>query len=696
MPNTIAGRKRKVGDFEGAISGDRYAHLTTRGCSTNPSETRETRSLKVYSSLCRRCARLDLDKILSRPHKTASDHLVVNLGPVSTWSIDSCSFCILLYSLLPPDFLQPSVKPSLFSYSSNRISDLGWKSINKNLLRISGSSEYIVPQAVDAKGPIRMLEQDSIDFDVLKNWISICRDLHTKVCAVEASSPVPFLKMIDCETRKIIPATNDHYVALSYVWGQISSPSSLDPECLPEDLPRTIEDSITVTRKLGFRYLWIDRYCINQQLQEEVNEQVQKMDLIYQNAQVTIIACAGEDPKYGLPGMGYRKRHPQACATVGKHLMVSALSDPREFIEASKWSTRAWTYQEALLSRRRLVFTDQQVYYECHGMYCCEAMDFPLLDLHTKDRQSFKKVFCQGERIGIFPKGVGRSPWEVVERIEQYSRLSLNLKEPSDILKGILGILNAFERSTFRIHHYAGVPLLPSCPKMVEFLSDNWTSAMSFFSGLCWTLERPSSRRAGFPSWSWTGWNVPVKWGYENYQWQYIRVDNNVQVGVELANRRILDWELFRQLQATPKSALGLTNFIHISAWTSSLRILRHRSWQDPDEYEAKIKLEDGGYILWRFKSTTNIPFLPNQLATGIHLAHESRADGYWAAMGPALMVVGHVGSVTERIGFGWVDQVCYKEFDKSGDSINRRGLMNPNYLPPLRLVKSWQRIRLG
>ncbi|CZR67558.1 uncharacterized protein PAC_17457 [Phialocephala subalpina] len=506
--------------------------------------------------------------------------------------------------------------------------------------------------------------------------------------------------MIDCETRKIVPASNNPYIALSYVWGQISSPSSSSLEFLPEDLPHTIEDSITVTLRLGLRYLWIDRFCINQQLQEEVTQQVEKMDLIYQNAQVTIIACAGEDPTYGLPGIGYRKRHPQACENVGKHLMVSALRDPREFIENSTWSTRAWTYQEALLSKRRLVFTDQQVYYECHGMYCCEAMDFPLLDLHTKDQQKFKKDVCRGEGIGVFPKGVGRSPWEVVERIEEYSRLGLNLTNPTDILKGILGILNAFERSTFNIHHYEGVPLLPSCPKTVEFPSDNWTSIKGFFSGLCWTSERPSLRRVGFPSWSWTGWNAPVEWGFGNYRWPYIRVDNNVEVGVELADGRILDLEVFYRLQDTPKSALVSTNFIHISAWTSPLRILRRKSRHPPDEYRAKIKLEDGGYIYWSFKSTTNIPFLPNQLATGIYLTHEASAVDKvkFTPVGPALMVVGQVGGITERIGFGWVDQFHYVEFDKRGDPVDREGLIavDPDYLPPFRLVKSWQRIRLG
>jgi hypothetical protein len=97
-------------------------------------------------------------------------------------------------------------------------------------------------------------------------------------------------------------------------------------------------------------------------------------------------------------------------------------------------------------------------------------------------------------------------------------------------------------------------------------------------------------------------------------------------VGVELADRRILDLERFYRLQDTPHSALVSTNFIHISAWTSPLRILRRKSWHPQDEYEAKIRLEKGGYIYWRFKSTTNIPFLPNQIATGINLAHETEA----------------------------------------------------------------------
>jgi hypothetical protein len=130
-------------------------------------------------------------------------------------------------------------------------------------------------------------------------------------------------------------------------------------------------------------------------------------------------------------------------------------------------------------------------------MGCIVAKQWMFLcSVYTPKMAKTSKVFCRGEGIGIFPKGVGRSPCKVVERIEKY--LTLNLTKPSDILKGVLSILNTFKRIAFKIRHYAGVPLLPPRPKMVEFPSDNWTLAMGFFSGLCWTLEKPSCRRAGF------------------------------------------------------------------------------------------------------------------------------------------------------------------------------------------------------
>jgi hypothetical protein len=57
------------------------------------------------------------------------------------------------------------------------------------------------------------------------------------------------------------------YIVPSYVCGQqgmgLDSPGSVG---VPRHrfIPRTIADTLTVTRKLGYKSLWVDRYCIDQ------------------------------------------------------------------------------------------------------------------------------------------------------------------------------------------------------------------------------------------------------------------------------------------------------------------------------------------------------------------------------------------------------------------------------------------------
>jgi NADH:ubiquinone oxidoreductase subunit 4 (subunit M) len=73
---------------------------------------------------------------------------------------------------------------------------------------------------------------------------------------------------------------------------------------MPSQLPNTIKDAIAVTQQLGFRYLWIDRYCIDQQNQTHAMQQIEQMGSIYKYSEITIIAACGIDPSYGLPGIG--------------------------------------------------------------------------------------------------------------------------------------------------------------------------------------------------------------------------------------------------------------------------------------------------------------------------------------------------------------------------------------------------------
>ena len=156
--------------------------------------------------------------------------------------------------------------------------------------------------------------------------------------------------------------------------------------------PPTILDAMSVTVKLGFRYLWIDRYVSLDQKRNFVDAQGHNSALIkktlptnrrrfsrwtaYTPMHLSLsIAAAGKDPHYGLPGVSKTFRVPQKSIIVGDIELLQIFPHPSTELYASKWATRAWTYQEAYLSRRRLIFSDHQVFYLCNRMLCVESLD---------------------------------------------------------------------------------------------------------------------------------------------------------------------------------------------------------------------------------------------------------------------------------------------------------------------------------
>ena len=67
----------------------------------------------------------------------------------------------------------------------------------------------------------------------------------------------------------------------------------------------------------------------------------------------------------------------------GRTVLISTLEDPRITIRNFKWAARGWTNQEGVLSNRWLVFTEEQVYWECHGMAIKDSLELPLVNLSS-------------------------------------------------------------------------------------------------------------------------------------------------------------------------------------------------------------------------------------------------------------------------------------------------------------------------
>ncbi|KAF2136559.1 uncharacterized protein K452DRAFT_258887, partial [Aplosporella prunicola CBS 121167] len=132
------------------------------------------------------------------------------------------------------------------------------------------------------------------------------------------------------------------YAALSYCWG---IPSGSNPhlkmlssnyekhQCgIPIDkMPKTLSDAVSVTRALGFQYLWIDALCIIQDNKADWEQEAVNMGQVYRGAAVTIVAAA---------------------ATTSNEGFLS-------------WNSRAWTFQEQHLSTRALYFGTHVTHFQC-------------------------------------------------------------------------------------------------------------------------------------------------------------------------------------------------------------------------------------------------------------------------------------------------------------------------------------------
>jgi hypothetical protein len=250
-----------------------------------------------------------------------------------------------------------------------------------------------------------LLDLKNFDVQAANHWISYLQSNHQATYQLTSLPRMQSFQVIDCKTKTVIKAPPQcSYVALSYVWGEYST---TDRSSSLSCAPKLILDSIEITQKLKSRYLWVDRYCINQSDTTEKHEQICQMDMIYASAQVTIIAAGSEDPSRGLHGVRGTLRIPRPTLRLGDHLIVSSPMDPFAYIQESKWSTRGWTYQKGLLSTCRLIFAEDQVRFECNSMHCSEAIHLPLDEMH--DTRTGKMDFYAP--AGAFPfKDIGNHP----------------------------------------------------------------------------------------------------------------------------------------------------------------------------------------------------------------------------------------------------------------------------------------------
>jgi hypothetical protein len=330
----------------------------------------------------------------------------------------------------------------------------------------------------------------TVNYDILRRRLEACRSGKGGhwICSLSQRRALPpqALRVIDCESRELVELSSKEsgYVTLSYVWGQVTGELPLVLQKLPDEVPKVVSDAILVVLGLGFRYLWIDRYCIPQA------DEAEKTRLV-----------AGDGPDHGLPGVSTTERSELRTLQVGSCSLVYA-KRPAEIVQSSKWATRGWTYQEGALAIRRLVFASEQVYFQCQVSHSLEISPLPYEDkyyeTHPFNLVDYQQSFSLEQKSGAFANG-GDS--KLHRHFEDFFERDLTFE--GDVLKAMAGFS--------RPNSFMGLPILTrqSFESSVEPPNDMERFSMenlAFAIALSWNIQCAVVRREGFPTWTWAGW----------------------------------------------------------------------------------------------------------------------------------------------------------------------------------------------
>lgn len=166
-------------------------------------------------------------------------------------------------------------------------------------------------------------------------------------------------------------------------------------------LTLTIREAITITRRSGLRYIWIDSLCIIQDSDDDKKVELGKMAEIYENAHLTIIAASAKEANDGFldirPTPEILVKTP--VGTYDPSLGTILLRRHRDVCLADdsldQTETRAWCFQESILGPRCLVYSSLNLHWGCH-------------DVPYADRDQVARDY--GNAYGIVNRKVGNLP----------------------------------------------------------------------------------------------------------------------------------------------------------------------------------------------------------------------------------------------------------------------------------------------
>ncbi|KAK8191028.1 heterokaryon incompatibility protein-domain-containing protein [Phyllosticta capitalensis] len=315
-----------------------------------------------------------------------------------------------------------------------------------------------------------------------------------------------------------IPQENLDYAALSYCWG------GYEPECMTtpkmmnqnlrriswESMPQTFRDTVTFTRGLGLKYLWIDSICIIQDKDQDDGgddwrREAGRMFGVYKNAKVTFAALFGENSTTGLRDTQFEQqtrvaaklRLDQSTYSLCVRRCHYLWNGMRGSIGIGRFPllTRAWTYQERMMSPRKLFFTEDEIIYQCACGATCEC-GRAIESIESSAQEAVLRRISQGQ-LQYADRKIQKAWIDVV-----FNYSGLNLSQPKDRLAALGAIAEMFHRQRPESAYLAGL-WSDSLHQDLTWYRDRFVEIRSNFRG---QPDRPFN----LPTWSWASLRCQV------------------------------------------------------------------------------------------------------------------------------------------------------------------------------------------
>ncbi|KAH0565586.1 hypothetical protein GP486_001019 [Trichoglossum hirsutum] len=581
-------------------------------------------------AICPRCESLDLIRFFETqpPWETQSEFtdkfdekkdFIRNLGQTGSiqfWA--DCSVCCCLFAITPqpssvdqkifliPDWTISRVSgelgvvtmdsPEKRQYTTCLLSVLKPSSLSlaTRILAHRGDALCVLEKDLESQHTLggRQIDSRNINVNLILNWVEACTKRHDGSCLPVPTKELEEIRLIEIETRRVVryPGPDYEYVALSYVWGGLTQDNYKLGDTLKK-LPRTLEDALLFTGKLGKKYIWIDSVCIDQSDEQDKANQIDKMWSIYRGAWLTIIALSGSSADAGFSRFSREEYHPQLTCNIKGKTLVSLMPTLSQQIWVSPWGSRAWTLQEGLLSPRCLYVSDHQIYFDCSSMQCCESLDdsgswaHRLTPASNPTEEGFVTWMLRQAGAGAL-----RIPLDwPSRRLEHWGeKLNLysyrNMTYAGDAVKAFAGVLQRLG-TIYPKGFFWGLPV------------DDFDWALT------WRPQVPPTRRKGFPTWSWAGWKGPLFYG------QPIDVNKTRQIPTDLKIGACKTGQI-EQIFASKGDCITGKNGVGIIILNDPIHKAAQLEPQDPefrlDNYPAA---EKDGYL---FITAICLHFTPN------------------------------------------------------------------------------------